>query len=218
MKTHLQSKTSVQSWLRMTKACGVSGFFILIVGNLWFISTLEDPRKFYRDKKHFLTTYVGAVRGDAESQFDLGNAYRSGRGTIKDHKKKIRWYREAAEQGHVTAQYNLGFAYRDEQGIAQDHSEALKWFRKAGVQGELLAQFMVGDMYRLWLGVDRDPVSALMWLRLVERTSPINPDIIRNFTKSMTAEQMDEAERRVVEMIEKHPAIAPPDSRTKDQR
>ncbi|HIG26643.1 MAG TPA: hypothetical protein EYQ50_02155 [Verrucomicrobiales bacterium] len=93
--------TTAKSLLRVTKVCGLGCFIVLLVGNLWFISPLEDPGRFFGDKKYYWMIYVAAVRGDANAQYNLGNAYRVGKGTVKDHAKKVRWYRKAAEQGLV---------------------------------------------------------------------------------------------------------------------
>ncbi len=52
-----------------------------------------------------------ADRGDAEAQNNLGVAYESGSGVLKDMKKAIKYYKLAADQGYGDAQYNLGVCY-----------------------------------------------------------------------------------------------------------
>jgi TPR repeat protein len=49
-----------------------------------------------------------AEQGDAEAQYNLGNAYHYGRGVAQDYAEAVKWWRKATEQGSATAQYSLG--------------------------------------------------------------------------------------------------------------
>src|SRR5689334_16708263 len=49
-----------------------------------------------------------AEKGDPDAQFNLGQAYKLGRGVASDLKIAQGWYEKAAEQGHEEAQANLG--------------------------------------------------------------------------------------------------------------
>ena len=68
-----------------------------------------------------------AVKGDADSQFNLGLMYKHGRGVRTSLSTAVKWFRLSAEQGHANAQYNLGFMYDNGQGILQDYVRAHMW-------------------------------------------------------------------------------------------
>lgn len=81
-----------------------------------------------------------ADAGDADAQFNLGQAYKLGRGVPADSKVAQSWYLKAAQQGHEQAQANLGlilFQNGDRQG-------AMPWITKAAQRGEPRAQYVLG--------------------------------------------------------------------------
>src|SRR3546814_19787445 len=47
-----------------------------------------------------------AAAGDADAQFNLGQAYKLGRGGPMDIKPATEWFRTAAAQGHIRAESN----------------------------------------------------------------------------------------------------------------
>src|SRR3954467_12127042 len=49
-----------------------------------------------------------AIKGDADAQFNLGQAYKLGRGVPADLPMAESWYRKAALQGHLQAEDNYG--------------------------------------------------------------------------------------------------------------
>lgn len=80
-----------------------------------------------------------ADKGDADAQFNLGQAYKLGRGVKQDMAAAQSWYLKAAQQGHEQAQANLGlilFQNGDRQG-------AIPWIRKAAERGEPRAQYVL---------------------------------------------------------------------------
>src|SRR5512139_1361754 len=61
-----------------------------------------------------------AAQNDAEAQFELAEAYRTGDGIAENPAEALRWYRAAAELGHADAQNNLGAMYLAGTGTARD--------------------------------------------------------------------------------------------------
>ena len=82
-------------------------------------------------KEAFKWYKKAAEQGHAESQSDLGHAYKFGIGTLRDDKEAVKWFRKAAEQGHVNAQHTLGLKYVMGQGVLKNLSEAKYWIKKA---------------------------------------------------------------------------------------
>src|SRR3546814_6153770 len=54
-----------------------------------------------------------ADKGDADAQFNMGPAYRFGKGVPKDLRITQSWYEKAAQQDHEKAQANLGILMFD---------------------------------------------------------------------------------------------------------
>ncbi|HWK36747.1 SPOR domain-containing protein [Sphingomonas sp.] len=97
-----------------------------------------------------------AVAGDSDAQFNLGQAYKLGRGVPVDLPMAEQWYRKAAEQGHPQAEDNYGLA------LFQNNKRdlALPWLEKSAARGEPRAQYVLGTMYFNGDAVQRDWVKA----------------------------------------------------------
>lgn len=84
-----------------------------------------------------------AARGDADASFNLGQAYKLGRGVSKDLKVAQDYYRKAAISGHGPARTNLGILLFQ----SGQKAEGLRWLEQAANQGESRAQYIVGIAY-----------------------------------------------------------------------
>ena len=93
-----------------------------------------------------------ANAGDAQAQFNLGQAYKLGRGVPVDMALAEQWYRKAALQGLPQAETNYGLALFD-QG---KRGEALPWLEKSTARGEPRAQLVLGTMLFNGDGVPKD--------------------------------------------------------------
>ncbi len=76
-----------------------------------------------------------ARSGDAESQFNLGQLYRLGRGIQRDMVQARRWYERAAERGYAPAQFQLGVMWERGDGVPVDRLEARNWYARAAMVG-----------------------------------------------------------------------------------
>ena len=95
-----------------------------------------------------------AEKGDADAAFNLGQAYRLGRGVPADSALAKRWFERAANKGHVDAQVSLGLLLFD----SGDRGAAMSWLRKAADKGEPRALLVVGTALFNGDGVKQDPV------------------------------------------------------------
>ena len=93
-----------------------------------------------------------AVAGDADAQFNLGQAYKLGRGVPLDPALAESWFRKAALQGHHQAEDNYGLALFQ----AGRKSEAAPWLEKSVKRGEPRGQLVLGTMLFNGDGVARD--------------------------------------------------------------
>ena len=83
-----------------------------------------------------------AVAGDPDAQFNLGQAYKLGRGVPVDPVLAEQWYGKAAAQGHPQAIDSYGLA------LFQNgkREEAVPWLEKSVARGEPRAQLVLGTM------------------------------------------------------------------------
>lgn len=84
-----------------------------------------------------------AVAGDADAQFNLGQAYKLGRGVPADLKQAEGWYRRAAQQGHLQAEDNLGLVLF----TANRREEAMTYITRSAARGEPRAQYVLGTAH-----------------------------------------------------------------------
>jgi cell division septation protein DedD len=83
-----------------------------------------------------------AAKGDADAQFNLGQAYRLGKGVPVDKAKAEDWYRKAAEQGHFQAQDNYGRMLFDR----GERAQAAPWLEKSAARGDPRGELILGTM------------------------------------------------------------------------
>jgi len=78
-----------------------------------------------------------AERGDAQSQFFMGEHYELGdSGISRNPATALQWYRKAAKQGHEAALYKIGlFHEKGYAGLGGGMNVALEWYRKAAAKG-----------------------------------------------------------------------------------
>ena len=81
-----------------------------------------------------------AEKGDADAQFNLGQAYRLGRGVGINLSVAQTWFQRAAASGHMDAQTTLGLLLFQN----GEQAEGLKWLKQASDQGEPRALLVYG--------------------------------------------------------------------------
>ena len=106
-----------------------------------------------------------AVAGDADAQFNLGQAYKLGRGVPLDPALAESWFRKAALQGHPQAEDNYGFALFQ----AGRKAEAAPWLEKSVRRGEPRGQLVLGTMLFNGDGVPRDYPRAYALMTLASQ-------------------------------------------------
>lgn len=84
-----------------------------------------------------------ALAGDADAQFNLGQAYKLGRGVPADLVQAEAWYRRAAKQGHLQAEDNLGLVLF----TANRRQEAMPFIINSAARGEPRAQYVLGTAH-----------------------------------------------------------------------
>ena len=93
-----------------------------------------------------------ANRGNATAQFNMGQAYRFGRGVPADGAIARSWYEKAAQQGHQQAQAALGLLLYQ----SGERKTAIYWIRKAAERDNPRAQYVLAIAHFNGDGVARD--------------------------------------------------------------
>jgi cell division septation protein DedD len=101
-----------------------------------------------------------AEKGDPDAEFDLGQAYRLGRGVPVDLALAQLWLEKAADAGHLDAQTTLGLLLFD----SGNRSGAMRWLKKAAERGEPRAMLVYGTALFNGDGVPKDPLTAYAYV------------------------------------------------------
>jgi len=101
-----------------------------------------------------------AEKGDADAAFNLGQAYRLGKGVPLDLAQAQNWFDRAARKGHLDAQTTLGLLlFQNGNRVA-----AMRWLNAAAEAGEPRALLMVGTALYNGDGVPEDHVKAYAYV------------------------------------------------------
>ncbi|QDV22539.1 tetratricopeptide repeat protein [Aureliella helgolandensis] len=126
---------------------------------------------------------IAALKGHADSQFNLGLMYEQGIGVGRDETQAVLWYDKAATQGSSAAQFNLGVLHENGRGTKVDFAEANKWYRRASVQGDPLA---IGNLGMLYIRGDGVPVNKIAGLALLFMSATIDPSSDNHARRNIT--------------------------------
>jgi tetratricopeptide (TPR) repeat protein len=138
--------------------------------------------------------YAGAIAqwrplaeaGNADAQFNLGQAYKLGRGVPANAGLAQSWYQKAARQGHEQAQVNVGLLLYN----GGRRQEALPWIRKGAELGDPRAQYILGT--ELFNGdlVGKDwPRAYALMLRAADGGVPPAADNLKAMERFIPADQ-----------------------------
>lgn len=101
-----------------------------------------------------------AENGDADAQFNLGQAYRLGRGVPVNLAVAQTWLTRSAGKGHVDAQTTLGLLLFD----SGDRETGIRWLGSAAEKGDPRAMLVYGTALFNGDGIKRNPVLAYAYV------------------------------------------------------
>jgi hypothetical protein len=112
------------------------------LGNLYMDGYPDSARSFYNYRKA-AKLYESAARNDHKhAQFNIGNAYRTGKGKAKDLLKAHSWFEKAADQGVPEAMYFLGVSYESGATGVRNESAAFYWYCRAASKSLEITQVL----------------------------------------------------------------------------
>jgi TPR repeat protein len=95
-----------------------------------------------------------AEKGDADAEFNLGQAYRLGRGVPTNLAAAQTWFERAAAKGHLDAQTTLGLMLFEN----GDRPGGARWLKQAAEKGDPRALLVYGTALFNGDGVKQDPI------------------------------------------------------------
>ena len=101
-----------------------------------------------------------AAKGDADAAFNLGQAYRLGKGASVDLVRAHQYFEQAARKGHVDAAATLGILLFQN----GNRTGAMRWIKLAANGGEPRSLLLYGVALYNGDGVAADPVSAYAYV------------------------------------------------------
>ncbi len=129
-----------------------------------------------------------AENGDADAMFNMGQAYKLGRGVALDKTVARDWYRRAAVKGHLPAQANLGILLFQ----ATEKAEAVRWLKAAADRGEMRAQYVLGIVH--WNGDGAAKSMPLAYAYLVRAAAQGLPEATKALNElSQAIQPLDRA-------------------------
>jgi TPR repeat protein len=93
----------------------------------------------------------------------LGEAYTQGNGVIKNPKKGLSFYRQAAEAGDAAAMVALGKAYKYGWGMTAQPMKSYRFFRRAAAEGNIAAIVELIHNYQCGIGKTASLIHANQW-------------------------------------------------------
>ncbi len=111
----------------------------------------------------FARLLAAAEAGHGPAAYEVGMAYKDGRGTVLDLEAGARWIDAAAKRGEPRAQLLLGTAYYGGIGVEKDYQRAAAYLADAAVQGLPQGQFLLAESFSSGRGVTKNPIWAARW-------------------------------------------------------
>jgi cell division septation protein DedD len=97
-----------------------------------------------------------ALKGDSDAQFNMGQAYKLGRGVKSDLSVALDWYRRAAQQGHLQAADSYGHLLHYQGKV----TDALPYLQASSERGEPRAQYLLATELFNGVHMQKDWVRA----------------------------------------------------------
>lgn len=151
-----------------------------------------------------------AEAGDPDAAFNLGQAYRLGRGVPTNLGAAQSWFERAARKGHVDAEATLGLM------LFQNGNQTggLRWLKEAAEKGEPRSLLVYGTALFNGDGVPRDPVLGYAYVsRAAAQGLAPAKDTLAQLDGLLPVELRQKA---VALAIAKAKDAPPPGSRTKE--
>ncbi len=148
-----------------------------------------------------------AAKGDADAAFNLGQAYRLGKGVPIDLAQAQGLFEQAARKDHIDAALNLGILlFQNGNRIS-----GMRWLKRAADAGEPRAMLLYGTALYNGDGVTADPVAAYAYVsRAAAQGLPPAKATLADLDEAMALEQRQKGVALARSMAGGQPKAASP--------
>lgn len=152
-----------------------------------------------------------AARGDADAAFNLGQAYRLGKGVTIDLGRAYQYLEQAARGGHVDAAATLGILMFQN----GNRTGAMRWIKLAANNGEPRSLLLYGVALYNGDGIAADPVSAYAYVsRAAAQGLAGAKETLADMDAAMTREQRAKGTAMALAMVKARQSTPPATSIT----
>lgn len=121
---------------------------------------INDSEKY---KEPFKLTKKSAKLGNSIAAHDLGVLFKYGKGTNRNLKKAIKWFKKSHYLKNTKASYSIGYMYFKGFGnLDQNYKKAVKWFKKSDYP---MAKHWLAICYYFGYGIEQDKDKAIKILK-----------------------------------------------------
>lgn len=139
-----------------------------------------------------------AQHGDGESAWRIGMAYVKGENRKPDSRHAVEYFECSTDAGYGPGKISLAVMYVTGDGVELDYTKARSLYEEAAAQGEGHAYRELAVMHAHGEGIPVDFVAArVLYEQSVLLEDPPNAAFRASLEAKMTAEQLDEATRRI---------------------
>ncbi len=200
-----------QIFRRAALAMAASTFALLLPATPSFADVDSGVKKYQSgDFKGAVSDWAPlATKGDANAAFNLGQAYRLGRGVNQDVAKAVTFYEQAAKNGHVAAQGNLGTLLYFSAAPVQNRKKAVEWWHTSAQNGDARAQYMLGVLYFNGDDVEKDWAKAYAFTSLAKDAGLKEADSsLTEMTRHIAAADVEKGSAQKSKLIATRAAMA----------
>lgn len=131
-----------------------------------YIKLKYNSKAYEQVIKYRLGVLSTADRGNNDSQFSLGEWFRTYNFHATYREEAFAWYTKAAKNGHVEAMYRLGECYETGFGVYSNITVALDWYKKAARSGCKKACLKLGEDYLFGRNTTKDVAESVKWFKM----------------------------------------------------
>jgi TPR repeat protein len=132
------------------------------LGDIYRYGLADIPCNYEEAIKWYI--HAATEWNDEESMYELGLCYSLGLGVVRNDRKAVRWFKQAAVWNYKEAIYKLGESYFWGNGVKKNLQTAAKWYRKAAKLGHADSMYALAICYFDGEGVTKSCKKGLYWL------------------------------------------------------
>jgi TPR repeat protein len=162
----LGASGSIKALLDKQKEQLISKLFVTNTEQLSAVIAFFQQQKELESFVKVAKAYIGAQKGDAAAQNNLGAYYNNAEWLPKNNESALKYFQLAAAQTFADAQYNVGLCHKYGWGTLKDPKQAFDNFQLAATQKYLDAEYQLALAYQEGAGCEKNIELTLKYFTL----------------------------------------------------